>query len=125
MNFASFLREDQRLVMLRFLSEMPSYSSNSSVIYQALTRYGHAPSRDQIKSELRWLEEQGLVTVEDIGTVLVARLTERGADVAAGRAIVRREASRRGGLIWEESPRFTVWSLTSAPISSAVCGKTV
>ncbi|WP_430407766.1 hypothetical protein [Klebsiella pneumoniae] len=40
MNFASFLREDQRLVMLRFLSEMPSYSSNSSVIYQALTRYG-------------------------------------------------------------------------------------
>jgi hypothetical protein len=46
------------------------------------------PSRDQIKSELRWLEEQGLVTVEDIETVLVARLTERGADVAAGRAIV-------------------------------------
>ena len=33
MNFASFLREDQRLVMLRFLSEMPSYRSNSSVIY--------------------------------------------------------------------------------------------
>ena len=64
MNFASFLREDQRLVMLRFLSEMPSYSSNSSVIYQALTRYGHAPSRDQIKSELRWLEE--LVIVDDI-----------------------------------------------------------
>lgn len=88
MSFADFLREDQRLVMLRFLSEMPSYSSNSSVIYQALTRYGHAPSRDQIKSELRWLEEQGLVTVEDIETVLVARLTERGSDVAAGRAIV-------------------------------------
>ncbi|HBI6266771.1 TPA: ArsR family transcriptional regulator, partial [Serratia marcescens] len=40
MSFADFLREDQRLVMLRFLAEMPSYSSNSSVIYQALTRYG-------------------------------------------------------------------------------------
>jgi len=88
MSFSSFLREDQRLVMLRFLSEMPSYSSNSSVIYQALIRYGHAPSRDQVKSELRWLEEQGFVTIEDIETVLVVRLSERGADVAAGRAIV-------------------------------------
>ena len=88
MSFSDYLRTDMRLVILRILSEMPSYSSNSSVIYQALTRYGHAPSRDQIKSELRWLEEQGLVTVEDIETVLVARLTERGADVAAGRAVV-------------------------------------
>ncbi|EPA9110270.1 VpaChn25_0724 family phage protein [Serratia plymuthica] len=88
MSFADFLREDQRLVMLRFLAEMPSYSSNSSVIYQALTRYGHAPSRDQVKTELRWLEDQGLLRVDDIETVLVARLTERGADVAAGRAIV-------------------------------------
>lgn len=88
MSFADFLREDQRLVMLRFLAEMPSYSSNSSVIYQALTRYGHAPSRDQVKTELRWLEDQGLLRLDDIETVLVARLTERGADVAAGRAIV-------------------------------------
>ena len=87
MNFDSFLREDQRLVILRILSEMPGYSSNSSVLYAALTQFGHTPSRDQIKSELRWLEEQGLVTVEDIETVLVARLTERGADVAVGRAV--------------------------------------
>lgn len=87
MNFDSFLREDQRLVILRILSEMPGYSSNSSVLYTALTQYGHTPSRDRIKSELRWLEEQGLVTVEDIETVLVARLTERGADVAVGRAV--------------------------------------
>ncbi|HCQ7476717.1 MULTISPECIES: VpaChn25_0724 family phage protein [Enterobacteriaceae] len=88
MSFSDYLRTDMRLVILRILSEMPSYSSNSSVIWSVLTRYGHSPSRDQVKSELRWLEEQGLVTVEDIETVLVARLSERGADVAAGRAIV-------------------------------------
>ena len=95
MNFASFLREDQRLVMLRFLSEMPSYSSNSSVIYQALTRYGHAPSRDQIKSELRWLEEQGLLKVEEVESVLLATLTERGMDVAKGR--VKQDGVKRPG----------------------------
>lgn len=88
MSFANFLREDQRLVILRILNELPGYTSNSSVIYEALTRYGHNPSRDQVKVELRWLEEQGLVTVDDIQTVLVVRLAERGADVAAGRAIV-------------------------------------
>lgn len=88
MSFANFLREDQRLVILRILNELPGYTSNSSVIYGALTRYGHNPSRDQVKTELRWLEDQGLVTVDDIDTVLVARLTERGADVATGRATV-------------------------------------
>ena len=88
MRYADYLREDQRLVILRILSEMPSYSSNSSVIWSVLTRYGHSPSRDKVKTELRWLEEQGLVTVENIETVLVARLTERGGDVSAGRAIV-------------------------------------
>ncbi|HDY5341430.1 TPA: ArsR family transcriptional regulator [Klebsiella pneumoniae] len=88
MRYADYLREDQRLLILRILSEMPSYSSNSSIIWSVLTRYGHSPSRDQVRSELRWLEEQGLVTVDDIETVLVARLSERGSDVAAGRAVV-------------------------------------
>lgn len=58
MNFASFLREDQRLVMLRFLSEMPSYSSNSSVIYQALTRYGHAPAAIRLNQSCAGLKSR-------------------------------------------------------------------
>ncbi|EDQ2494207.1 ArsR family transcriptional regulator, partial [Salmonella enterica subsp. enterica] len=37
MKFVDFLREDWRLVILRILSEMPGYSSNSSVLYGALT----------------------------------------------------------------------------------------
>lgn len=87
-NFAEFIRADVRLVALRLLAEMPAYRSNSSVLTMALERYGHAVSRDQVKTELRWLEEQGLVTVEDLDTVFVATLTERGQDVATGRAMV-------------------------------------
>ena len=86
--FAEFLREDQRLVILRVLVDMPTYTANSSVLYKLLGTYGHSPSRDQVKTELRWLEEQGLVTIDDISDVLVARLTERGQDVAQGRAFV-------------------------------------
>lgn len=87
-NFAEFLRRDVRLVILRLLAEMPAYRSNSSVLTMALERFGHAISRDQVKTELRWLEEQGLLTCEDLDAVLVATLGERGADVAKGRVIV-------------------------------------
>ncbi|EPO8089451.1 ArsR family transcriptional regulator [Pseudomonas aeruginosa] len=86
--YADFLRQDQRLVMLRILSEVPQYRANSSVITSLLGEFGHHPSRDQVKTELTWLGDQGLVKVEDIGSVLVVTLTERGADVAAGRASV-------------------------------------
>ncbi|HCB41845.1 MAG TPA: hypothetical protein DHW73_04180 [Pseudomonas sp.] len=86
--FADFLREHQRLVILRVLSEMPAYRSNSSVLAQALTSYGLEASRDQVKTEIHWLGEQGLLTVEDLDSVLIVQLTERGSDVAAGRAKV-------------------------------------
>ena len=86
--FQKFLREDQRLVILRVLANMPSYTANSSVLHGALTQVGHNPSRDQVKTEIRWLEEQGLVTVEPVYDLLVARITERGADVVAARTLV-------------------------------------
>lgn len=86
--FSDFLRHDQRLVLLRLLAEMPSYCANSSVLAIALERYGHAMTRDQVKTELRWLEEQGLLSIEDLETVLVATLRERGQDVATGRTTV-------------------------------------
>ena len=86
--YADFLRQDIRLVILRLLDEMPGYKSNSSVLTNALETFGHTVSRDQTKTELAWLRDQGLVTVEDLGTVLVATLTERGADVARGRTTV-------------------------------------
>lgn len=86
--FADYMREDQRLVMLRVLNDMPSYTANSSVLHGLLQRYGHNPSRDQVKTELRWLEEQALVTIEEVSDLLIARITERGADVATARTVV-------------------------------------
>ena len=86
--YANFLSEDRRLVILRILAEMPTYRANSSVLHTVLFEWGHEPSRDLVKTELRWLEEQQLVSLDDVGdgAVLLAKLTERGADVAAGRA---------------------------------------
>ncbi|QIH08934.1 MULTISPECIES: hypothetical protein [unclassified Pseudomonas] len=86
--YAEFLRQDYRLVILRLLGEMGGYRANSSVLTMALDSYGHTLSRDQVKTELHWLAEQGALTLADVGPVLVATLTERGQDIAAGRARV-------------------------------------
>lgn len=88
--YAEFLSHDRRLVILRILAEMPTYRANSSVLHTVLNQWGHEPSRDQVKTELRWLEEQQLISLEDVGdgAVLLAKLTERGLDVQAGRARV-------------------------------------
>ncbi len=88
MMYADFLRKDMRLVLLRILLEMPSYRANSSVLSSMLHQLGHSATRDQVKTELRWLAEQGLLTLEEVASVLVATLAERGQDVAEGRAVV-------------------------------------
>ncbi|ENX02669.1 hypothetical protein F900_01115 [Acinetobacter modestus] len=88
MRYADALKEDMRLVVLRSLSELPTYRSNSSVLHDFITRYGHSFSRDQLRTELHWLAEQGLLEIEEnLGTVFVVKLTERGADVAKGLVI--------------------------------------
>lgn len=79
-----------RLTLLRLLAEQPGYRSNSSILTQAAdATAGFTVSRDQVRTELAWLAEQGLVTTSSVvDGLIVATLSERGGDVAAGRAVV-------------------------------------
>ncbi len=88
MSFAEHLAEERRLVILRLLDQMPEYTANDSVLSTGLGDVGLRCTRDQVRTDLAWLEEQGLVTIERMieGRVLVATLTARGSDVQAGRA---------------------------------------
>ncbi len=92
MALSRIMQEDRRLCVLRFLSEDRDYTLNDSLIRDALGVIGHAVARDVVRGDLAWLDEQGLVTLrkEVFGQkdVLIATLTERGQDVAAGRAVV-------------------------------------
>jgi DNA-binding transcriptional ArsR family regulator len=88
MSIASLLAEHQRLSILRFLADSVEYTRNVPVLQDGLEALGLSASRDQVESMAAWLEEQGLVTVEKIVEVKVVKLTRRGADVAAGRAVV-------------------------------------
>ncbi|EHR39612.1 hypothetical protein [Alishewanella jeotgali] len=82
------MQEDRRLVILRSLNELAGYEANESIINQCLEAYGHNISRDAVRVELAWLEEQQLLTLRDVSGYMVARLNSRGADVATGKATV-------------------------------------
>ena len=88
LNFADITRADMRLVMLRCMAEDPGYALNESTLQLAVEMFGHRVSRDQVRSEMRWLQEQGLLAVEAVSGILVAKLTGRGMDCAEGRCIV-------------------------------------
>jgi hypothetical protein len=88
MSFEAHVTEDRRLVMLRLLAEDTDYSVNSSLLQSGVGLFGHSVSRDLVHTDLTWLAEQGLVTTEQVGSVLVATLTQRGLDVAEGRVRV-------------------------------------
>ena len=86
--FFERLLEDRRLVILRLLGDLPGYISNSSVIAKLLSGFGHMVSRDYVRGQIAWLDEQGLVDSEDVDGVTLVTLTERGLDVARGLSII-------------------------------------
>jgi len=88
MSFKDLMTEDIRLVILRTLAETNGYSCNESIIHSILAKFGHKCSRDQVKVQLAWLQEQGLVSLDEVADIYVATITGRGVDVASGLATV-------------------------------------
>ena len=98
MSYSEHVTEHLRITILRLLDESPAMRSNESLIADAVGEYGFAPSRDKMRTELAWLAEQGLVTL-DGDSCLVATLTARGEDVDKCRATapgVKRPNMSRG-----------------------------
>lgn len=87
-DFAAHLAEDRRLVILRVLLESAAYTANEYLLHSMAERFGHVVSSDRIVTDLSWLGEQGLISVDDVAGVRIARLLARGEDVARGRVEV-------------------------------------
>lgn len=89
MTFQQTVTEDRRLSLLLVLAETPGYRANAFLLRDAIAGiYGHSASIDQVKTDLAWLAEQDLASTHTTGDVVMATMTTRGADVAAGRAHV-------------------------------------
>ncbi len=87
-SWAQWEEERCRLDCLRLLDELPAYSANHRTLAAALQTRGHNPSADALADTLNWLAARGLLETREEAGYVVARLTDRGADVAAGRETV-------------------------------------
>lgn len=87
-NYTQILTEDRRLSILLILLQSMGYRANEYLLSSMLDNMAHRISADQLRSDLAWLQEQGLVEVETAHDIQVAQLTRRGQDVAQGRAVV-------------------------------------
>lgn len=88
MSYQKLVTEDRRLVILKILQESDHYSTNEHLLRTVLHSFGHNIGRDKLRTDLAWLQEQGLVTLETVGDVQIAKLTGRGQDVANGSSSV-------------------------------------
>jgi hypothetical protein len=88
MTYKQIIQADRRLLILQMLEQDSSYSHNVHIVQSVLASLGHSVSEDLVKTELRWLEEQGLLDIEDISGIMVVKLNQRGVDVAKGNGSV-------------------------------------
>lgn len=90
MDYGNHFSAHVRLAILKFLAAQPGHRANDSILTSILPDVGLTATRDQVRTELAWLAEQRLVVQEEPGPMklIIIDITERGLDVAAGRAAV-------------------------------------
>ncbi|MEX2630017.1 MAG: ArsR family transcriptional regulator [Tistlia sp.] len=90
MSLSDIKAEDRRREILRLLAADKHETASEDMIDRALDAMGMAfrASRAQVRTDLTWLSEQGLLKLEDLGGLILATLTQYGHDVASGDAVV-------------------------------------
>lgn len=95
--YAQAVIEDRRLRLLQVLRESAGYQAAAPLLQQVLPGMGHAVGLDRVNTDLAWLAEQGLVTLDTAGGLRLAMLTQSGEDVARGLSEVPGVARPRPG----------------------------
>lgn len=86
MSLAAELERDRRLIILRMLVEAGG-SANESVLHYSVNAAGHrvGVTREVVVADIEFLADRHCVTLEWFNdTVVVATITKRGVNVAAG-----------------------------------------
>lgn len=85
--YADHLRRHRRITILRTLAAAPQYCANESLLHDVLDQVRVVSTRDQVRTELLWLEEQGFVKTETVFELMTATITEAGSEIANGRRV--------------------------------------
>lgn len=94
MSYAADLLADQRLMLLQALEAAAGYSLPERALGRFLASMAAPLSADGLRTQLAWLEEQGLLSISkvqplpDAAPEWTARIASRGLDAVAGLARV-------------------------------------
>ena len=77
-------RPHLRLTILQILEAQAAYQTNDRLLIDTVRASGLKATADQVRTELGWLSEQGLVTRKELDPFTLVTATERGAEVAVG-----------------------------------------
>jgi Fe2+ or Zn2+ uptake regulation protein len=89
LDFWTYTMGHARLAVLRALFESIEHTANDSMLSDVMERLGLPITRDQLRGQLGWLEEQGLIRLKrPTDGLVVATLRERGGEVARGRVFI-------------------------------------
>lgn len=84
MSFAEHIAASRRLALLRLIAR--ASGGNESVLAAGIRQLGFPRiSVAETRDDLRWLEARGLILLEWVEALAVAKPTQRGLDAAAGR----------------------------------------
>jgi hypothetical protein len=83
---AATMRRTRRRVILEILDGTPESSGSEISLEPVLdSRRIFGSDRQAIRTDIAWLGEQGLVTVENVGGILFCTLSASGAAIARGK----------------------------------------
>ena len=85
MSYANTVRKHRRLAILRHLEACSDYTSNASILTDVLDGVGVGSTRDQVITELTWLNDNGFVTTSAKGDFVIATITQSGVEIALAR----------------------------------------
>lgn len=82
--------EQQRVIILQLLANDADCRLNNRLLQKGLEMCGHNISIDKVDCELAWLEDKGLVEVEERpeADLSICTLTESGLDVVKRRRVL-------------------------------------
>jgi pyridoxine/pyridoxamine 5'-phosphate oxidase len=79
-DYSEYATRDLRLIILRELAAQTDYTANEAVLQKVAEAFGHHRSRENIRAQLRWLEEAEALRLRDVSGILVATIRTRGLD---------------------------------------------
>ncbi|WP_026379375.1 VpaChn25_0724 family phage protein [Afifella pfennigii] len=89
MSMDRIMRQEARLIMLRFLAEQSNGTLGSSMLQQLLDdMFGISRTREWVHQELRYLADIGAVRLTPAASVIIAEITRQGIDHVERRAVL-------------------------------------